>query len=174
MILVGLLRSYQRVKTLTDASVWNCKGDISAFRPSIMVGIPGRVFVRALLLSQFGEPNHESHFQRCYIYPGSCAGCAAHKYLRFVESKGYYWRPTAISRDTQESLITALVTMTQGLVTFFTCSLSDMKANIRHRYRNDCLAIGGHGIFLKLVNEKYKLNHPDVTTPPSNDYTRRR
>jgi long-chain acyl-CoA synthetase len=37
MIFVGMPCGYGRVKTLTDASV---KGDISAFRPSIMVGVP--------------------------------------------------------------------------------------------------------------------------------------
>lgn len=31
---------YGTVKTLTDASVRNCLGDIRAFRPSIMVGVP--------------------------------------------------------------------------------------------------------------------------------------
>ncbi|KAG6875507.1 hypothetical protein C0992_003557, partial [Termitomyces sp. T32_za158] len=40
MLFVGMPSGYGRVKTLTDASVRNCKGDISAFRPSIMVGVP--------------------------------------------------------------------------------------------------------------------------------------
>ena len=41
MILVGMPCGYGRVivKTLTDASVRNCKGDISAFLPSIIVGV---------------------------------------------------------------------------------------------------------------------------------------
>ncbi|EEB87528.1 hypothetical protein MPER_15095, partial [Moniliophthora perniciosa FA553] len=40
MVFVGMTTGYGRVKTLTDASVRNCKGDIAAFRPSIMVGVP--------------------------------------------------------------------------------------------------------------------------------------
>ncbi|KZT57572.1 long-chain-fatty-acid-CoA-ligase [Calocera cornea HHB12733] len=37
---VGMPTGYGRVKTLTDASVRNCLGDLRAFRPSIMVGVP--------------------------------------------------------------------------------------------------------------------------------------
>lgn len=37
---VGMPFGYGRVKTLTDASVRNCIGDIRAFRPTIMVGVP--------------------------------------------------------------------------------------------------------------------------------------
>ncbi|KAJ8469511.1 hypothetical protein ONZ45_g16866 [Pleurotus djamor] len=39
-LFVGLPLGYGRVKTLTDASVRNCKGDLSEFKPSIMVGVP--------------------------------------------------------------------------------------------------------------------------------------
>jgi long-chain acyl-CoA synthetase len=37
---VGMTFGYGRAKTLTDASVRNCKGDLREFRPSIMVGVP--------------------------------------------------------------------------------------------------------------------------------------
>jgi long-chain acyl-CoA synthetase len=40
MIFIGMPCGYGPVKTITDASVWNCKGDISTFRPSIMFGVP--------------------------------------------------------------------------------------------------------------------------------------
>ncbi|TFK35638.1 hypothetical protein BDQ12DRAFT_737516 [Crucibulum laeve] len=40
MFFVGMPSGYGRVKTLTDASVRGCKGDISEFKPSIMVGVP--------------------------------------------------------------------------------------------------------------------------------------
>ena len=36
----GMTTGYGRIKTLTDASVRNCLGDIRAFRPTIMVGVP--------------------------------------------------------------------------------------------------------------------------------------
>jgi len=40
MIFVGMTSGYGRVKTLTDASVRQCKGDLAEFKPSIMVGVP--------------------------------------------------------------------------------------------------------------------------------------
>ncbi|THU86311.1 long-chain-fatty-acid-CoA-ligase [Dendrothele bispora CBS 962.96] len=40
MIFVGMTSGYGRVKTLTDASVRNCRGDLAEFKPSIMVGVP--------------------------------------------------------------------------------------------------------------------------------------
>ncbi|KAJ6477724.1 AMP-binding enzyme-domain-containing protein [Mycena sanguinolenta] len=40
MLFVGMLTGFGGVKTLTDASVRDCYGDIKAFLPSIMVGIP--------------------------------------------------------------------------------------------------------------------------------------
>jgi long-chain acyl-CoA synthetase len=40
MVFVGMTSGYGRVKTLTDASVRKCKGDLAAFQPSIMVGVP--------------------------------------------------------------------------------------------------------------------------------------
>ena len=41
LFFVGMTFGYGRVKTLTDASVRNCVGDIRAFKPSIMTGVPG-------------------------------------------------------------------------------------------------------------------------------------
>jgi len=40
LLSVGITFGYGRIKTLTDASVRNCKGDLREFRPSIMVGVP--------------------------------------------------------------------------------------------------------------------------------------
>ncbi|WVQ81778.1 hypothetical protein IAT38_003903 [Cryptococcus sp. DSM 104549] len=39
-VFAGLPIGYGRVKTLTDASVRECKGDIAEFKPTIMVGVP--------------------------------------------------------------------------------------------------------------------------------------
>ncbi|KAF9513543.1 hypothetical protein BS47DRAFT_1376706 [Hydnum rufescens UP504] len=36
----GVTTGYGKVKTLTDTSVRNCKGDLGAFRPTLMVGVP--------------------------------------------------------------------------------------------------------------------------------------
>ena len=40
LFFVGMPFGYGRVKTLTDASVRKCAGDIRAFKPTIMVGVP--------------------------------------------------------------------------------------------------------------------------------------
>ncbi|GBE86847.1 Long-chain-fatty-acid--CoA ligase 2 [Sparassis crispa] len=40
LFFVGMTFGYARVKTLMDTSVRHCLGDIRAFRPSIMVGVP--------------------------------------------------------------------------------------------------------------------------------------
>jgi len=39
-IFVGIPTCYGRVKTLTDASVRNCKGDLATCKPTIMTGVP--------------------------------------------------------------------------------------------------------------------------------------
>jgi long-chain acyl-CoA synthetase len=36
----GVTLGYASVRTLTDASVRNCKGDIKEFRPTLMTGVP--------------------------------------------------------------------------------------------------------------------------------------
>ncbi|KAJ7748021.1 hypothetical protein B0H16DRAFT_1888512 [Mycena metata] len=40
MLFVGMPTGFGRIKTLTDASVRHCDGDIKEFRPSVMVGVP--------------------------------------------------------------------------------------------------------------------------------------
>ncbi|KAJ1022946.1 hypothetical protein NDA13_004995 [Ustilago tritici] len=40
MTYMGITMGYGKVKTLTQASVRNCDGDIKAFKPSIMIGVP--------------------------------------------------------------------------------------------------------------------------------------
>ncbi|KDR71502.1 hypothetical protein GALMADRAFT_102472 [Galerina marginata CBS 339.88] len=39
-IFVGITCGYARPKTLTDASVRNCQGDLSALKPNVMFGVP--------------------------------------------------------------------------------------------------------------------------------------
>jgi long-chain acyl-CoA synthetase len=40
LLSVGMTFGYGKIKTLTDASVRKCKGDLREFRPSVMVGVP--------------------------------------------------------------------------------------------------------------------------------------
>lgn len=40
LLFLGVTLGYGRVKTLTDANVRNCKGDIEEFKPSVLIGVP--------------------------------------------------------------------------------------------------------------------------------------
>ena len=129
MIFVGMPCGYGRVKTLTDASVRNCKGDISAFRPSIMVGVPAAcetirkgiiakvnaggsikkgIFNGAMSVKKNNVPVL-AQLADSAILSGVRAATGGR--LRIAMSGG-----AAISRSTQEFLSTALVTVIQGSV----------------------------------------------------------
>ncbi|CAA7262325.1 unnamed protein product [Cyclocybe aegerita] len=127
MLFVGMPSGYGRVKTLTDASVRNCKGDIGAFRPSIMVGVPAvwetirkgilakvhaggavkqSVFNGAMTLKKKNVPVL-GQLADSVVLAGVRAATGGR--LRIALSGG-----AAISRETQEFLTTALVTVLQG------------------------------------------------------------
>ena len=152
MIFVGMSCGYGRIKTLTDASVRNCKGDISAFRPSIMVGVPavwetirkgiiakvnsGGSIKKAIFNgAMYAKKNNIpilAQLADSLILSGVRAATGGR--LRVALSGG-----AALSRDTQEFLSTALVMLIQGSVTQFTFCVFDVKAKIYHfrRLRND-------------------------------------
>jgi long-chain acyl-CoA synthetase len=128
MIFVGMPCGYGRVKTLTDASVRNCKGDISAFRPSIMVGVPavwetirkgiiakvnaGGSIKKGIFNGTGVKKNNVpvlAQLADSAILSGVRAATGGQ--LRIALSGG-----AAISRSTQEFLSTALVTVIQGSV----------------------------------------------------------
>ncbi|KAF5376689.1 hypothetical protein D9615_007840 [Tricholomella constricta] len=127
MLFVGMPSGYGRVKTLTDASVRNCKGDISAFKPSIMVGVPAvwetirkgiltkvngggsvkkSVFNGAIAAKKANIPVL-SQLADSVILSGVRAATGGR--LRIALSGG-----AAVSRETQEFLSVALVTVLQG------------------------------------------------------------
>ncbi len=127
MLFVGMPSGYGRVKTLTDASVRNCKGDIATFRPSIMVGVPAVwETIRKGILTKV----HSGGAIKKSIFNGAMSAkknnvpvlaqladsvvlsgvrAATGGKLRLALSGG-----AAISRETQEFLSTALVTVLQG------------------------------------------------------------
>ena len=124
---VGLPIGYGRVKTLTDTSVRNCKGDINAFRPSIMVGVPAVwETIRKGILAKVhaGGSITKAVFNGAYtakkknipvlaqladsvVFSGVKAATGGR--LRITMSGG-----AALSRETQEFLSNALVTVLQG------------------------------------------------------------
>ncbi|KAF8064402.1 long-chain-fatty-acid-CoA-ligase [Lyophyllum atratum] len=127
ILFVGMPSGYGRVKTLTDASVRNCKGDISAFRPSIMVGVPAvwetirkgiiskvngggavkkSVFHGAIAAKKANVPVF-AQLADSVVLSGVRAATGGR--LRIALSGG-----AAVSRETQEFLTVALVTVLQG------------------------------------------------------------
>ncbi|KAF8882829.1 long-chain-fatty-acid-CoA-ligase [Infundibulicybe gibba] len=127
MIFVGMPSGYGRVKTLTDASVRNCKGDISTFRPTIMVGVPA--VWETIRKGILGKVNGSGTIKKS-MFNGAMAAkkanvpglaqladsvvlsgvrAATGGRLRIALSGG-----AAVSKETQEFLSIALVTMVQG------------------------------------------------------------
>ncbi|EAU87921.1 long-chain-fatty-acid-CoA-ligase [Coprinopsis cinerea okayama7 len=136
MLFVGVPAGYGRVKTLTDASVRNCQGDISAFKPTIMVGVPAvwetirkgilakvhaggalkkSVFNGAMNAKKKNIPVLASLADSVVL---SGVRAATGGRLRLALSGG-----AAISRETQEFLTTALVTVLQGYGMTETCGM---------------------------------------------------
>ncbi|KIJ61721.1 hypothetical protein HYDPIDRAFT_176879 [Hydnomerulius pinastri MD-312] len=132
---VGMKTGYGRVKTLTDASVRNCKGDIVALRPTILVGVPQvwetirkgilakvnssgtlkkSVFNGAIAVKKAGVPVLDGIAEA--ILGGVKAATGGR--LRLALSGG-----AALSRETQEFLSLALVTMLQGYGMTESCAM---------------------------------------------------
>lgn len=128
---VGMPIGYGRVKTLTDASVRECKGDIAELRPSILVGVPSVwELIRKGIL---GKVEASGGLKKKVFNFALNAKIAAKNYhlplvsgltdsivfnqvrqqtggrLRIVFNGG-----GAVSKSTQEFISTALVTMIQG------------------------------------------------------------
>ena len=127
MFFVGMTAGFGRVKTLTDTSVRNCKGDITAFRPSIMVGVPAvwetirkgivgkinaggavtkSVFNASMKVKKAGIPVLTQVVDSVVL---AKVRAATGGRLRIGLSGG-----AALSRETQQFLTLALVSMVQG------------------------------------------------------------
>ncbi|KAJ7607755.1 long-chain-fatty-acid-CoA-ligase [Roridomyces roridus] len=127
MLFLGMPAGFGRIKTLTDASVRNCDGDIKAFRPTIMVGVPAvweQIRKGIVAKVQSGGTVRASVFRGAVeakkkSIPGlakladsvilSGVRAATGGRLRIAMSGG-----AAISRETQEFLSVALVMLLQG------------------------------------------------------------
>lgn len=132
LFFVGMTLGYGRVKTLTDASVRKCQGDLAAFKPSIMVGVPAvwetirkgiitkvnhsggmkkKMFNGAMSVKKAGIPGLSQLADSVVL---SNVRAATGGRLRLALSGG-----AALSHETQEFLTIALVTMLQGMYSFF-------------------------------------------------------
>ncbi|KAF8553880.1 long-chain-fatty-acid-CoA-ligase, partial [Imleria badia] len=133
---VGMKTGYGRVKTLTDASVRKCKGDIVAFQPTILVGVPQvwemirkgiitkvnasgslkkMVFNGAMAVKKANVPVL-SDIADALVLSGVKAATGGR--LRLAMSGG-----AALSKETQEFLSVALVTMLQGYGMTESCAM---------------------------------------------------
>jgi len=124
----GITLGFGKIKTLTDTSVRNSYGDIRAFRPSIMVGVPAvwetirkgivgkvsqmsslkqSVFNGALSLKKINIPGVTSLVDSVVL---SAIKAGTGGRLRLALSGG-----AALSKETQEFLSLSLVTVLQGM-----------------------------------------------------------
>lgn len=125
----GMTLGFARMKTLTDQSVRKCRGDIVAFRPSIMIGVPAvwetirkgivgkvnaggflkrSVFYGAIAVKKAGVPVL-SQIAEAVVLSGVKAATGGR--LRLAMSGG-----AALSRETQEFLNLTLVNLIQGML----------------------------------------------------------
>jgi long-chain acyl-CoA synthetase len=128
-VFTGLCSGYGRVKTLTDQSVRNCKGDIKTFRPTIMVGVPAIwELIRKGILAQVNS----SGAVRKSMFNGAMTVKKANVpvlknvadsvvFTKIRQATGGRLRVAmsggaALSRETQEFLNIALVTLIQGML----------------------------------------------------------
>jgi long-chain acyl-CoA synthetase len=130
LFFVGCTIGYGRVRTLTDASVRKCKGDIREFRPTIMIGVPAvwemirkgivgkvnaggmvtkKVFGAALKLKKMNVGPVNSMVDSTVL---SAVKSGTGGRLRMALCGG-----AALSLETQEFLNLALVNLLQGKVT---------------------------------------------------------
>jgi long-chain acyl-CoA synthetase len=130
-IFAGVTCGYARPKTLTDASVRNCQGDLSAFRPNVMFGVPA--VWEMIRKAAMGKVNKSGFLARNAFYLALgvkkwlgpyVAGVnwavdatvlrkvkeAVGGHINFAVNGG-----AAISRDTQEFFNLAVMPLTQGM-----------------------------------------------------------
>lgn len=122
----GVRIGYGNAKTLTDASVRNCKGDICTLAPSVMVGVP--IFWETIRKGILTKANADGSFEKSKFHKAvwvkknlpvfspladktvlSEIQAASGGRLRIAISTG-----AAISQETQKFLSAALVTVIQG------------------------------------------------------------
>ena len=133
---VGMCIGYGHVKTLTDQSVRNCKGDFRAFRPTVMMGVPAlwelirkgilaqvnnggairkTVFNGAMSIKKANVPVVKDVVDALVF---SKIKQATGGRLRLAMSGGGF-----LSRETQEFLTLTLVTVFQGATSSSTIGL---------------------------------------------------
>ncbi|KAH9911324.1 long-chain-fatty-acid-CoA-ligase [Epithele typhae] len=127
LFFVGMTFGYGRVKTLTDASVRKCVGDIRALKPSIMIGVPQvwEMIRKGIMARISGSGTlRKSVFSGAYSLkkanvPGLAQVADMAVFNQIKQATGGKLRlalsgGAALSAETQEFLSIALVTVLQG------------------------------------------------------------
>ncbi|KAF8824666.1 hypothetical protein HHX47_DHR8000422 [Lentinula edodes] len=179
MLFVGMTSGYGRVKTLTDASVRQCKGDLAAFQPSIMVGVPAvwetirkgivakvnaggtvrkSVFNGAMSLKKNGVPVL-SQVADSVVLKNVRAATGGR--LRITLSGG-----AALSHETQKFLDTALVMILQGYGMTESCGMCAILPPEMMRYSSVGLPVPS--IEIKLLDVK-EAGYLSTNKPPQGE-----
>ncbi|KAG2359860.1 hypothetical protein BDR07DRAFT_1336302 [Suillus spraguei] len=179
LFFVGMKTGYGRVKTLTDASVRQCKGDIVTFRPSIMVGVPA--VWEQIRKGITGKINSSGSLKKT-IFTGAMAAKKADVpglsqladavvfnnikqatggRLRLALSGG-----AALSKETQEFLSIALVTMLQGYGMTESCGMCAILPPELMQYRSVGLPVPSAEIKLLDVPE---AGYKSTNDPPQGE-----
>lgn len=137
LIYVGVTMGYGKVKTLTQNSVRNCDGDIKAFKPSVMVGVPAVwELIRKGILAKVeaGGAVKKSVFNGALTIkknklPLLTSVVDAVVFKQVKEQTGGRLRlalsgGAALSKETQEFLSNALVTVLQGYGLTESCGMT--------------------------------------------------
>ncbi|KZT68547.1 acetyl-CoA synthetase-like protein [Daedalea quercina L-15889] len=179
LFFVGMTFGYARVKTLMDTSVRNCLGDIRAFKPSIMVGVP-QVW-EMIRKGIEGKVNQGGSFKRSMFnasvsikkagVPGlseladsavfSQVRSATGGRLRLALSGG-----AALSVETQEFLSLALVKMVPGYGLTETCGMTTIFPPEYSKVGEVGLPVPSMEIKLKDVPE---ANYLSTNNPPQGE-----
>lgn len=127
LFFAGMTFGYARIKTLTDASVRNCAGDIRAFKPTIMVGVPAVwEMIRKGIIAQVNAGGYlkQSIFNGAYMakkwgIPILSSVADAVVFSQLKAATGGRLRlglsgGAALSAETQDFLGVALVPIIQG------------------------------------------------------------
>lgn len=162
-LFVGMCSGYGRVKTLTDQSVRNCQGDIKAFRPTIMVGVPAVwELIRKGILAQVNKSgairksmfNFAMSIKRANV-PVLKSIVDSVVFSKIKEGTGGRLRVAmsggaALSRETQEFLNLALVTIVQGYGMTETCGMCSILPPDILRY--GCVGLPSPSVEIKFLD----------------------
>ncbi|KAI0341152.1 acetyl-CoA synthetase-like protein [Trametopsis cervina] len=172
---IGMTLGFGRVKTLTDQSVRNCVGDMRAFRPSVLVGVPAvfemirkgivqklnsggklkkSVFNASMTVKKANVPGLTQLVDSAVL---SQVKVATGGRLRIAMCGG-----AALGQETQEFLNLALVTLLQGYGLTETCGMCSVLLPERFKYGTVGFVMPSVEVILKDVPDAgyFSTNNP--------------